>query len=402
MMRRLLLTAGSILLLLPASQAQNAWINEFHYDNAGADENEFVEIVLENAGSFDLNDFTLVLYNGANGEAYSTHSLDTFTEGVTDGNYTLYYKYIASIQNGAPDGLALCYQGNVIQFLSYEGAFTATNGCAAGATSTDIGVAESSSTPVGSSLQLSGIGSQYNDFFWVGPEAATPGDLNVEQALTGTGTCTLATLGSLQKLNSSTGRAQILGPDGILVVQNSPTQPNVNLQLVGVTDGNGDPVFTETSPGVWEYTGGGQPPTEAWAYYQRIDTNDPTNQFFLQVSTVCPSESDGTLEAHLDPHFSFQDALPTTFAVHGAAPNPFHTRATLAVELPQTARVTARVFDLLGREVARITDRELPAGTHRLVWEPNGLSGGTYLLRLEIREADGTYHRHTELLTFIR
>mgnify|MGYP001274231663 FL=1 len=70
--------------------------------------------------------------------------------------------------------------------------------------------------------------------------------------------------------------------------------------------------------------------------------------------------------------------------------------------LPQTARVTARVFDLLGREVARITDRELPAGTHRLVWEPNGLSGGTYLLRLEIREADGTYHRHTELLTFIR
>ena len=217
-----------------------------------------------------------------------------------------------------------------------------------------------------------------------------------------TGTCTLATLGTLQVLNPSTGRAQILGPDGIEVVQDSPLQPNVNLQLVNVTDGNGDPVFTETAPGVWEYTGGGQPPTEAWAYYQRIDTNDPTNQFFLQVSTVCPEEPDGTLEAHLDPHFIFQDALPTTFAVHGAAPNPFHTRATLVVELPQAARVTARVFDLLGREVARITDRNLPAGTHRLVWEPNDLSGGTYLLRLEVREANGTYHRHTQLLTLVR
>ncbi|ACY47870.1 hypothetical protein Rmar_0976 [Rhodothermus marinus DSM 4252] len=844
-MRRLLLTAGSILLLLPASQAQNAWINEFHYDNASTDEKEFVEIVLENAGSFNLSDFTLVLYNGANGEAYGTHTLDTFTEGVTDGNYTLYYKYIESIQNGTPDGLALCYQDNVIQFISYEGTFTATDGCAAGTTSTDIGVAEDGTGSSSESLQLIGSGSEYDEFLGWFIATASPGDpndpmqtlisrpvvnetkglsyhtiqeaidnadpgdeitlapgvytesitidrpisligmledwlakrarsrpaprrtqsvgcslpvvidvsgnaiginitasnvyladfcitgatnanlytnsvisnltlsniesvnaglyghgldlhndavvttlnistsyfagnfigirirgsldggeingslfeqnrhsglytthgsdatgstyvrylnifntdfydnpckavyaeklshthfLNVEVRNSGTaadadcaypeaidinlkyggyerlrfervtvtgsigeglhikgradygnasvddvviqdsyfesnsigvaiggnvgqsrglsivssaivnngnepdrylykdntptsyatrggvliydvpddawidvgyncivnngtveyngtygfglanvsdatveavnvwwgqptgpvfftgtftegnyvfgnvvtspyatephadiegcggptGTCTLATLGTLQKLNSSTGRAQILGPDGILVVQNSPLQPNVNLQLVGVTDGDGNSVFTETSPGVWEYTGGGQPPTEAWAYYQRIDTNDPTNQFFLQVSTVCPSEPDGTLEAHLDPHFSFQDALPMTFAVHGAAPNPFHTRATLAVELPQAARVTARVFDLLGREVARITDRELPAGTHRLVWEPNGLSGGTYLLRLEVREADGTYHRHTQLLTFVR
>ena len=28
----------------------NAWINELHYDNAGTDVNELVEVVIENAG----------------------------------------------------------------------------------------------------------------------------------------------------------------------------------------------------------------------------------------------------------------------------------------------------------------------------------------------------------------
>ena len=41
----------------------NAWINEFHYDNNGADQDEFIEIVVENAGGFTLSDFVVDLYN---------------------------------------------------------------------------------------------------------------------------------------------------------------------------------------------------------------------------------------------------------------------------------------------------------------------------------------------------
>ena len=41
---------------------QNAWINEFHYDDAGTDEGEFVEVVIENAGSYTLSDFVVYLY----------------------------------------------------------------------------------------------------------------------------------------------------------------------------------------------------------------------------------------------------------------------------------------------------------------------------------------------------
>lgn len=80
--------------------------------------------------------------------------------------------------SGNPDGVALVDDtASVIQFLSYEGSFTA-----AGMTSTDIGVAETSSTPIGYSLQLTGTGREYADFFWVAnPIENTFGELNQGQ-----------------------------------------------------------------------------------------------------------------------------------------------------------------------------------------------------------------------------
>jgi len=88
----------------------------------------------------------------------------------------------SDLQNGAPDGIALVdSNGNAIQFLSYEGVITATNGPTSGQTSTNIGVAESSSTSLGYSLQLGGSGSSYSDFFWQTELAETPDAINAGQ-----------------------------------------------------------------------------------------------------------------------------------------------------------------------------------------------------------------------------
>ncbi|MGJ3235421.1 T9SS type A sorting domain-containing protein [Marivirga sp.] len=175
----------SVLFLLVFSHlhAQNAWINEFHYDNVSTDEGEFVEIVLEDAESYDLSLFNLSLYNGSDGETYSSsHSLDTFTAGDTENGYTIYFKNISSIQNG-PDAFSLDYNGNLIQFISYEGSFTGVGGPADGESSVDIGVEETTSTPVAESLQLSGSGAYYADFTWQAPASQTKGQLNNGQTL---------------------------------------------------------------------------------------------------------------------------------------------------------------------------------------------------------------------------
>jgi len=173
---------------MPTIMAQNAWINELHYDNSGTDVNEFVEVVIENPGSYALSDFSVDLYNGNGGVTYNTKTLDAFTVGSTIGNFTFYtYVYpVNGIQNGAPDGLSLSYQAVLIpgQFLSYEGTIVATNGPASGLTSTDIGVSEGGAGP-GESLQLGGGGTIYSDFAWQNSLAETPGLENNNQSIGG-------------------------------------------------------------------------------------------------------------------------------------------------------------------------------------------------------------------------
>lgn len=168
-----------------AVSAQNAWLNEIHYDNSGTDMDEFVEIALENAGSYTLSDFAVILYNGYNGLQYDTKSLDLFTQGNTVEGITFFYLVYGEngIQNGEEDGLALSYQGTVVsgQFLSWEGVLTASDGPAAGMTSVDIGVSESSATPVGHSLQLGGTGNHYNAFTWQEAMPSTMGQINTNQ-----------------------------------------------------------------------------------------------------------------------------------------------------------------------------------------------------------------------------
>jgi endonuclease I/PKD repeat protein len=156
------------------------WINEFHYDNASTDVNEFIEIA-GSAGT-ELSGWKVEAYNGGNGTVYKTFDLSGVIANQQNGFGTIAFD-TASLQNGGPDGFALIdNSGTVIQFLSYEGSLTATNDSASGMISTDVGVAETSSTQSGHSLQLSGSGAEYSDFNWQTPAIATKGSLNHNQS----------------------------------------------------------------------------------------------------------------------------------------------------------------------------------------------------------------------------
>jgi hypothetical protein len=142
------------------------FINEIHYDNTGTDAGEAIEIA--GPAGTDLTGWSLVLYNGSGGAVYDTDPLSGVIADQADGYGTVSLSYPSNgIQNGAPDGIALVDAGStVVQFLSYEGVVIASNAPAAGMTSTDMGVAEAGTTPVGSSLQLQGTGTTYADFAW--------------------------------------------------------------------------------------------------------------------------------------------------------------------------------------------------------------------------------------------
>jgi len=167
--------------------AQQVFINEIHYDNASTDTGEAIEVA--GPAGTDLTGWTIALYNGSSSQlsVYSTITLAGIIADQSGGFGTLSFLW-SGIQNGSPDGLALVDSGaNVIQFLSYEGSFTAAAGPASGSTSTDIGVSEASGSAVGDSLQLTGSGSQYEDFSWVGSQPNTFATVNVGQNFDGDG-----------------------------------------------------------------------------------------------------------------------------------------------------------------------------------------------------------------------
>ena len=163
----------------------SAWINEFHYDNTGGDVGEFFEVA-GTAGT-DLAGYTIELYNGSNGSLYNTINLSGIIPEEICGYGALDFQLPSNgIQNGGPDGFALVQDGVVVTFLSsYEGEFMAMEGTASGMMSTDIGVSEPGSTPIGQSLQLTGTGANGADFAWSGPSAASPGALNADQIMEG-------------------------------------------------------------------------------------------------------------------------------------------------------------------------------------------------------------------------
>jgi uncharacterized protein len=178
-MRRFLMLI-ILAVLSHAATAQSVFINEIHYDNTGTDVGEFIEVA--GAPGTDLTGWSIVLYNGSGGAPYGTIGLSGTLPTSCTG-LGVQSTAIAGIQNGAPDGMALVDDmGAVVQFLSYEGAFTAVGGAADGLTSTDIGVLELGTTPIGQSLQLNGSGSDYLDFTWTAPATETPGACNTTQS----------------------------------------------------------------------------------------------------------------------------------------------------------------------------------------------------------------------------
>mgnify|MGYP002639946258 CR=1 FL=1 len=163
-MKKTIVTLGA-LSFVAANASAAIFINEIHYDNTGADTGEFIEVVT--TGGETAADVTVSLYNGSDGELYGSN--DTFNlaadftdHGVLgDGNH--YYSLLpSSMQNGGPDGISIDLLGVVAEFISYEGVIgSAGDGPAIGLASTDIGIAETSGTAVGSSLQRTAFGSTW-------------------------------------------------------------------------------------------------------------------------------------------------------------------------------------------------------------------------------------------------
>ena len=351
-----------LLLMSSLILGQNAWINEIHYDNDWADADEFIEVAIENASTYTLSDFSITLYNGSGGASYGSKTLNLFTVGVTDNNITLFHFTYPSngIQNGGPDGLALDFQGTVIQFLSYEGSFTATNGVANGLTSTDIGVSETSSTPIGFSLQLNGTGVKYSDFTWATAAAQTKGTANTTQALPVELTTFSASV-SDQSVNLNWETATEVNNYGFEVQRQYQvsSSKNQDWENIGFVEGHGN----SNSP----------------KYYSYSDKSvEASGKYFYRLKQV---DIDGTFE--YSDQVEANLGAPNKYELNQNFPNPFNPMTSIQFNIPQDNQVRLNVFNVLGEKVAELLNDNISAGYHSVNFDASHLNSGIYFYKLE-------------------
>ena len=91
---------------------------------------------------------------------------------------------------------------------------------------------------------------------------------------------------------------------------------------------------------------------------------------------------------------------PDRFELFQNYPNPFNPSTTISYQLTTDTKVSLRIYDLLGREVAALEDEDKPAGYHEVRWNAPAYSSGMYVYQLLYNDLQGNrqFHRKTMLL----
>jgi hypothetical protein len=75
--------------------------------------------------------------------------------------------------------------------------------------------------------------------------------------------------------------------------------------------------------------------------------------------------------------------VPLTYELYQNYPNPFNPTTTIKYSIPNTERVTLKIYNILGQEVATLIDEEQKPGVYELKFDATNLASGVYFYRLQ-------------------
>ena len=135
---------------------------------------------------------------------------------------------------------------------------------------------------------------------------------------------------------------------------------------------------------------------------------EKTTLFSFSVDKTAPVKTEQTLSFQIKSSFGqtwskeirISVNPPDRFELFQNYPNPFNPSTTISYQLTADTRISLRVYDLLGREVATLVDREKPAGYHQETWNAAPYSSGMYIYQLTYTDPLGNrqFHRKTMLM----
>lgn len=83
------------------------------------------------------------------------------------------------------------------------------------------------------------------------------------------------------------------------------------------------------------------------------------------------------------------DYIPSEFNLFQNYPNPFNPTTTIRYQVPESASISIKVYDLLGREVSAIINEEKSPGSYEIGFNGSELSSGTYFYVITANTENG-------------
>ena len=160
---------------------------------------------------------------------------------------------------------------------------------------------------------------------------------------------------------------------GPIIMANADFQPGVI-----VTRARSQGVPASAAPGTYYYT----------AFIGDYPFGDINDDFFLveKLGDDAVSGNDEWYswgESFEDISSSETASQPEKTTILSAYPNPFNPATTLSYVLPEAGHVTLSIYDVNGREAAKLAEGFVPAGEHSMTFDGGGLPSGMYFARLE-------------------
>jgi hypothetical protein len=119
--------------------------------------------------------------------------------------------------------------------------------------------------------------------------------------------------------------------------------------------------------------------------YSYIDRNVNAGVYSYRLKQV---DFDGTFEYSNVIEVDVQ--APAVFALEQNYPNPFNPSTMITFRLAVDSKVSLKIFNILGQEVADIVNANLTAGSHQVNFDASALNTGVYMYRIEATGIDGT------------
>ena len=90
------------------------------------------------------------------------------------------------------------------------------------------------------------------------------------------------------------------------------------------------------------------------------------------------------------------NTIPSDYHLYSAYPNPFNPQTTIKFDILRSSFTSLKVYDILGKEIATLLEKEVIAGSYTLSWEArdsngNLLPSGVYFIRFSARGGADDY-----------